>query len=1218
MSKTIGFRLDVDGTAGSVTKLVQVEQSLGKVTQKLKELKKEGNLDKNIDQFEKLRAEQLKLQQEGTKLRKEIREQNKAFETAQYPKDSLVGLRMEYNNLSKQISILDAQTLKSTHGQNLVNQAAAIDAQIKKTEYSIGNFRRNVGNYQDAMRGVGSLVGGQLGIAGVGMGTGTGIMSMINPWMIAAGGAIKVISDLSKVSKEYESSLSNLEAISNATADDLEKLEDQAMHLGATTAFTSTEVLQLQTELAKLGFTVDEILSSAGGINKLSTALKVDAGRAAALAGAALRSFRLDAEEMDRVVSVLAVSTTKSALDFSKLETAIPIVSSVAKTFNFSIEDTVALLGELANAGFDASMAATATRNILLNLANANGALAQRLGGSVSNFEELIDGLVKLRSEGIELNETLELTDKRSVAAFNNFLSGAEKASELRDSLSNLTTELDDIANKQLDNAAGKALLMKSAYEGLLLSIDSGDGTLSKARKNWSEFWTDQFTALRLYNEGYLNIFRSAPIGFLGLKKSIAEAQDQMEADKFTDKNNPFAQLPIIAELAQQKIGDLGDGTEEAIDKKIINPLVKLQNEIKKLKEDLQDEDLTGNQIDSILKKIASAEAKMSEITGRGGKRFKSNAKELVEGSLEYLENQVRVAEAALKSTNIADTSIIDKIKGDIDKAKVELENARKSLRSAEEIALEMDLEGIEKSKNAEIIAAIESGVEREAIIEKLQKLEDDYAVKTLETQIAYAKEGSKEREALEVQLARKRFEINNKAAASEQTGLKKKIQSELDEVSKILATDLTALTEKYKAEFATLDGALNNAIGIEQYEAILEEKKAAEKQFNDDIKALTLEAEEAKLRIKLQYSEKGSLEEAELLKRLSEIDLDLTRLTEEAKDRIRQENFEKEKDRQEELKQSLEDFYLDGLDFAQDAAQTITDIRQDQIEHEKNAMLDALTKETEAKIEAAEGNTQLIERIREEDDAKREQIEREAFERTKRLAKAEAKIQAGIAAIRAFVTPGWPQALLLLPFIAGQLALSLADINAQQFALGGKVQRIDPNHFDKKIKKLSPGRITESPNYPTTPGGDNVLALVRPGEVILNETQQSRIGGAVALAAAGVPGFTNGGLVNTLHRTKFAREFNTGGRVRPLNFNPNEVPYGMIDISNPPGASLGLSDDQMVKLANTLADVLSARLGDAVHSASREGTRQGAFEGLNDDKRLKDRENSSRQNSTF
>ena len=71
---------------------------------------------------------------------------------------------------------------------------------------------------------------------------------------------------------------------------------------------------------------------------------------------------------------------------FSYLATALPIVGPVAKAFNFSIEDTLALVGKLADAGFDASMSATATRNILLNFSRYKRGTCQVVRWSGENI----------------------------------------------------------------------------------------------------------------------------------------------------------------------------------------------------------------------------------------------------------------------------------------------------------------------------------------------------------------------------------------------------------------------------------------------------------------------------------------------------------------------------------------------------------------------------------------------------------------------------------------------------------------------------------------------------------------------------------------------------------------------------------------------------------------------------------------------------------------
>ena len=159
---------------------------------------------------------------------------------------------------------------------------------------------------------------------------------------------------------------------------------------------------------------------------KFAKATGADLSEAASLTGSALRAFGLEADQAERVTAVLGVSTTKTALDFQKLNAGLSTVAPVANAFGFSIEETTALLGQLSNAGFDASSSATATRNILLNLADANGKLAKSLGRPVTNAKELAEGLQELDAKGIDLAEALELTDKRSVAAFQNILKRSE------------------------------------------------------------------------------------------------------------------------------------------------------------------------------------------------------------------------------------------------------------------------------------------------------------------------------------------------------------------------------------------------------------------------------------------------------------------------------------------------------------------------------------------------------------------------------------------------------------------------------------------------------------------------------------------------------------------------------------------------------------------------------------------------------------------------
>lgn len=273
---------------------------------------------------------------------------------------------------------------------------------------------------------------------------------------------------------EFEKANSRLAAILGTTREGIKDMEAAARKLGSTTSYTAAQVTALQTELAKLGFVKDQILQMQGAVLNFAKAVSTDLASAAAFAGAALRIFNKDAGDTEDVLATFAIATNKSGLDFAFLQNALSTIGPVANSFGLSIADTTALLGQLANAGFDASTAATATRNILLNLCNANGDLARALGGPVKSLDELVAGLNKLNAEGVDLAKVLELTDKRSVAAFSKLLNNSDSILQLRDSITGVTGQFQKMADTMADNVSGAMAGLRSAAEELVLEITSG------------------------------------------------------------------------------------------------------------------------------------------------------------------------------------------------------------------------------------------------------------------------------------------------------------------------------------------------------------------------------------------------------------------------------------------------------------------------------------------------------------------------------------------------------------------------------------------------------------------------------------------------------------------------------------------------------------------------------------------------------------------------
>ena len=293
---------------------------------------------------------------------------------------------------------------------------------------------------------------------------------------LGAGAAIGVVGNAINVFKDFEQANANLAAALETNISGVKALSKDAKRLGASTAFTAAEVTALQTEYAKLGFTQQEILNATAPALSLAAATNIDLAQAATQVGSALRAFGLDASNATRVANVFASASAKTALDMQDFNVAMGIVAPVAKKFGFSIEDTSALLGALKDSGFDASMAATSLRSILLNLADSNGKLAKSLGKPVKDLPSLLAGLQKLDKKGISLAKTLDLTDKQSVAAFSTFMSGTAHVEELATALYKADGAAQKMADTQMNTLGGSLKLLRGAWQGYILSLEDGTG----------------------------------------------------------------------------------------------------------------------------------------------------------------------------------------------------------------------------------------------------------------------------------------------------------------------------------------------------------------------------------------------------------------------------------------------------------------------------------------------------------------------------------------------------------------------------------------------------------------------------------------------------------------------------------------------------------------------------------------------------------------------
>jgi hypothetical protein len=281
---------------------------------------------------------------------------------------------------------------------------------------------------------------------------------------IGIGAAVAAFTLIVKKGAEFSKALSGLQAVSGATNKEMKVLSNQAKDLGASTAFTASEVVSLQTELAKLGNSASDIKKSTPAILNLAASLEVGLADAAAFAGSTVNAFGLKAEDTQRIVDVMAESAASSAQDFTTLKESFTQAAPAASALGVSVEKTSALLGILANSGITGGAAGTALKNSFIEL-KKEGLTLQ-------------DGLDKIANSSDKLGTAIELAGKRGGPALLILSKNQEGIGKLEDKLNGAAGAAEKMAEVKLDNLAGDVTKLQSAFEGFVLGLFDGTGAM--------------------------------------------------------------------------------------------------------------------------------------------------------------------------------------------------------------------------------------------------------------------------------------------------------------------------------------------------------------------------------------------------------------------------------------------------------------------------------------------------------------------------------------------------------------------------------------------------------------------------------------------------------------------------------------------------------------------------------------------------------------------
>ena len=330
-----------------------------------------------------------------------------------------------------------------------------------------------------------------------------------------------------EVGRNFDSQMSKVEAISGATAEQVQLLRDKAKEMGSTTKFTATEAGEAFEYMAMAGWKTEEMLDGIEGIMNLAAASGAELGTTSDIVTDALTAFGYSAEDAGHFADILAAAATNSNTNVEMMGESFKYVAPLCGSLGYSAEDAAVALGLMANSGIKADMAGTSLRNLLQRMAKPTKESAEamdRLGLSLyddsgrmyslmeimeqlrgsmgeikmptEEFMQACDDLDKQLEEGTikqkDYDKELEELTKRAFGA-----EGAEKArtaamlggaralsgllaisnasekdfNDLTNAIYGSEGAAEKMAATMLDNLGGDMTLFKSKLEGVQLSL---------------------------------------------------------------------------------------------------------------------------------------------------------------------------------------------------------------------------------------------------------------------------------------------------------------------------------------------------------------------------------------------------------------------------------------------------------------------------------------------------------------------------------------------------------------------------------------------------------------------------------------------------------------------------------------------------------------------------------------------------------------------------
>ena len=296
--------------------------------------------------------------------------------------------------------------------------------------------------------------------------------------------------------KDFEYAMKRVQSVTNATNEDLAKLDEQARMLGRATEFNAKQVADAQYYLGVAGWKTNQILAVTPSLLQLSIAGGTDLARVADIISDDMTAMGIaidkDGKSAKRFADIFASTMTNSNTNLEMMGETMKYAGSVAGTFGYRMEDVALAIGLMANSGIKASEAGTALRSIMTRLATqpkeVAGAIAKvgaETGIVISPIDEATGKVKSLRDVFVDLRKALkgynevervalgkQFAGMYGTAGFNAIINASdEDFTKLMGAIENCDGASERMANTMQDNLRGSLIATQSAMYDLNVEV---------------------------------------------------------------------------------------------------------------------------------------------------------------------------------------------------------------------------------------------------------------------------------------------------------------------------------------------------------------------------------------------------------------------------------------------------------------------------------------------------------------------------------------------------------------------------------------------------------------------------------------------------------------------------------------------------------------------------------------------------------------------------